>query len=427
VISLWYSFSSINVNTNNKKRGTHMPGQLSSPVRALGVLTGGGDVPGLNAAIKALVYSTEPIGIRIIGLREGWEGITFLDRSRGFEALIFKTEDPSTWESNYIMPLNRLNTRIIDRQGGTFLQSTRTNPARVRVGDLPPHLESYSAGHAADDRVDLTGEVLENLKFLELDGLVVIGGDDTLSYGAVLASKGVPVWGIAKTMDNDVPGTDYCIGFQTAISRAAEFITRIRSTAGSHSETVLFRMFGRDAGFTALETATATWADRVLIPEAPTNIDRLAELVIRDRHNPRHYSIIVLSEGANLGVPVPEVGPADAYGHRKKANVAEFLAGELSKRHPHIRFLPIDLTYFLRSGEPDAYDKHMAIYYANVVTNLVMKGTHGVMAAHRDGRFISTDIPGKNLPARRVDLEEYHTTRYRPNFEHISGPYRPQQ
>jgi len=404
-----------------------MPGHLSSPVRALGVLTGGGDVPGLNAAIKALVYSTEPIGIRIIGLREGWEGITFLDRSRGLDALIFDTVNPSTWGSNYIMPLNRLNTRTIDRQGGTFLQSTRTNPARVRVADLPPHLTSYGAGHAPEDRVDLTNEVLENLKFLELDGLVVIGGDDTLSYAAVLASKGVPVWGIPKTMDNDVPGTDYCIGFQTAISRAAEFISRIRSTAGSHSETVLFRMFGRDAGFTALETALVIWADRVLIPEAPANIDRLAELIIHDRHNPRHYSTVILSEGANLGVPVPEIGLADAYGHRKKANVAEFLADELTKRLPNIRFLPIDLTYFLRSGEPEVYDKHMAIYYANVVTSLVKEGTHGVMAAYRDGKFISTDIPGKNLPARRVQLEDYHTTRYRPNFEHITGPYQPQQ
>ena len=177
---------------------------------------------------------------------------------------------------------------------------------------------------------------------------------------------------------------------------------------------------------TALETAIATWADRVLIPEAPANIDRLAELILQDRHNPRHYSTVILSEGANLGVPVPETGPADAYGHRKKANVAEFLADELAKRLPNIRFLPIDLTYFLRSGEPEVYDKHMAVFYANVVTSLVRQGIHGVMAAHRDGQFISTDIPGKNLPARRVSLEDYHTTRYRPNFEHITGPYRPQ-
>jgi ATP-dependent phosphofructokinase / diphosphate-dependent phosphofructokinase len=323
--------------------------------------------------------------------------------------------------------LTRLNTRTIDRQGGTILQSTRSNPARTRVADLPPHLSAYGAGHSADDRVDLTDEVLANLNFLQLDGLVVIGGDDTLSYGAVLAAKGVPIWGIPKTMDNDVHGTDYCIGFQTAISRATEFIGRIRSTAGSHSETILFRLFGRDAGFTALETAIATWADRVLIPEVPVDIDTLAKLVAHDRQNPQNYSIIVLSEGANLGVPIPEIGPADAYGHKHKANVAEFLADQLSSRMPHVRFLTNDLTYLLRSGEPDAYDKHMAIYYANLIMSQVEVGTYGVMAAHRDGNFIVTDIPGKNLPARRVDPADYHTTRYRPRFEHINGPYRPQE
>jgi 6-phosphofructokinase 1 len=296
----------------------------------------------------------------------------------------------------------------------------------MRVRDLPPHLQSYGQGHSPDDRVDLTEEVLANLRFLELDGLVVIGGDDTLSYGAVLTEKGVPVWGIPKTMDNDVPGTDYCIGFQTAISRAAEFINRIRSTAGSHSQTVLFRIFGRDAGFTALETAIDTWADRLVIPEVPVNIDRLAELIANDRHNPHNYSTVLLSEGANLGVPVPEVGPPDAYGHRKKENVAEFLADQLSTRLPGVRFLPIDLTYFLRSGEPEVYDKHMAIFYANLVMSMVEKGTHGIMAGHRDGRYIATDIPGKNLTARRVNPEDYHSTRYRPRFEHISGPYLPQ-
>src|SRR5437764_12216889 len=403
-----------------------MPGHLSSPVRALGVLTGGGDVPGLNAAIKALVYSTEPLGIRIIGLREGWEGITYLDRSRGLDALIFHTEDPNTWDSNYVMPLNRLNTRTIDRQGGTCLQSTRTNPARVRVGDLPPHLASYGTGHAADDRVDLTDEVLANLSFLELDGLVVIGGDDTLSYGAVLTAKGVPIWGIPKTMDNDVPGTDYCIGFQTAINRAAEFINRVRSTAGSHSETILFRLFGRDAGFTAFETAVATWTDRLLIPEVAADIDTLAKLVVKDRRNPNNYSIVLLSEGANFGIPVPEVGLPDAYGHRKKANVAEFLADQLTQRLPGIRFLPIDLTYFLRSGEPDVYDKHMAIYYANLIMSLVESGLHGLLGSYRNGAFICTDIPGKDLPANRVNHEDYHSTRYRPRFERITGPYKPQ-
>jgi ATP-dependent phosphofructokinase / diphosphate-dependent phosphofructokinase len=403
-----------------------MPGQLTRPVRALGVLTGGGDVPGLNAAIKALVYRADQLGISITGLRLGWEGITFIDRSRSREELTFSSEDPQTWERAYLMPLTRLNTRTIDRMGGTILQSTRTNPARTRVGDLPPYLASYGQGRAPDDRVDLTAEVLANLDFLGLDGLVIIGGDDTLSYGAVLSGKGVPVWGIPKTMDNDVPGTEYCIGFQTAISRAAEFINRIRSTAGSHSETVLFRMFGRDAGYTALETAIVTWADRCLIPEIPSNIDMLARLVPHDRRNPRNYSTIVLSEGANLGIPVPEVGPPDAYGHRKKANVAEFLAEQLSARLPGIRFLPIDLTYFLRSGEPEVYDKHMAIYYANLVMNLVEQGMHGVIAAYRDGAYIATDIPGKNLPARRINPADYHPARYRPRFEQIRGEYKPQ-
>jgi len=403
-----------------------MPAQLSKPIRALGVLTGGGDVPGLNAAIKALVYRAASMNITIMGLRDGWEGITLLDRSRSRDELIFDANDPRTWKQNFLMPLNRLNTRSIDRTGGTILQSTRTNPAKMRVEDLPPHLAHYGQSHKPDEFVDLTAEVLANLNFLELDGLVVIGGDDTLSYGAVLSARDVPVWGIPKTMDNDVHGSDYCIGFQTAISRAAEFINRIRSTAGSHSETVLFRMFGRDAGFTALETAVVTWADRCLIPEAPCDIDTLAKLVVEDRHNPNNYSTIVMSEGANLGVPVPEVGTPDAYGHRKKANVAEFLADQLSTRLPDIRFLPIDLTYFLRSGEPEVYDKHMAIYYANVVMNAIEQRMRGVMAAHRDGSFIFTDIPGKNWPARRVDPADYHPTRYRPRFEHIDGVYRPQ-
>jgi 6-phosphofructokinase len=374
-----------------------------------------------------LVYRAEPMGIRVMGLRAGWKGISYLDRSRSISSLLFDEHTPITWQDNYLVPLNRLNTRTIDRQGGTFLQSSRTNPARVRVGDLPPHLQSYRVGHTPDDHVDLTDEVLANLDFLELDGLVVIGGDDTLSYGSILVAKGFPVWGIPKTMDNDVHGTDYCIGFQTAINRAGEFINRIRSTAGSHSETVLFRLFGRDAGFTALETAIVTWADRLLIPEVPVDIDILAQLIAQDRRNPENYSTVVLSEGANLGVPVPEVGSADAYGHRKKANVAEFLAEQLTQRLPGIRFLPIDLTYFLRSGEPDVYDKHMAIFYANLVMSVLESGIHGVMAAHRDGAFNYTDIPGKDLPARRVDPADYHTTRYRARFEHITGYYKPQK
>ncbi len=403
-----------------------MPAQLAQPIRRFGILTGGGDVPGLNAAIKALVTRAEAQGIRVTGLRGGWEGITFLDRTAGPAAGRFDPQDPAGWETGAHQPLTRLNTSDIDRQGGTILQSTRTNPARVRVADLPAHLSNYAAKPSAAGTVDLTAEVLANMAFLELDGLVVIGGDDTLSYGAALAAQGVPVWGIAKTMDNDVPGTDYCIGFQTAISRAAELIGRIRSTAGSHRETVLFRLFGRDAGFTALETAIVTGADRLLIPEVPADIDRLAAGIAQDRRNPQRYSIVVLSEGANLGTAVPEEGPADAYGHRKKTNVAEFLAGELTTRLPGVRFLPIDVTYVLRSGEPEVYDKQMAISYAHLIMNLLTAGTHGVMAAHRAGAFLYTDIPSKQYPARRVDPADYDATEYRPSFARLGGHYAPQ-
>lgn len=403
-----------------------MPKQLASKIRSLGVLTGGGDVPGLNVAIKALVYRAEELGMRVLGLREGWAGITYLDRSQSYDRLLFHADDPATWRGNYVLPLNRLNTRTIDQQGGTILQSTRTNPAKVNVSELPEHMRHFGEGHAPDERIDLTAEVMKNLEFLQLDGLVVIGGDDTLSYGAHLSERGFPVWGIPKTMDNDVPGTEYCIGFQTAISRATEFINRIRSTAESHSETVLFRMFGRDAGFTALETALVTWADRLIIPESPANVDHLAELVVQDRENPQHYSAIILSEGANLGMPVPEVGPADAYGHRKKVNMAEFLAEELSGRVPDVRFLPIDLTYILRSGEPVVYDKHMAIYYANMVMNALTAGTYDMMTAYRNGSFISTDIPGKQWPARRVNPDDYDSENYVPRYTTMSGPYLPQ-
>lgn len=403
-----------------------MPNKVLAPVRSIGILTGGGDVPGLNPAIKALVYRADGLGIRVVGLRAGWEGITLLDRNRSLDELTFRYDDPDSWEHGYVMPLSRLTTHDIDRQGGTILQSSRTNPQKVRVDTLPPHLKRYAEGRSEGERVDLTDEIIANLDFLNLDGLVVIGGDDTLSAAINLGKRGVPVWGIPKTMDNDVPGTEYCLGFQTAISRATEYINRIRSTANSHHRTALFRIFGRDAGFTALETAITAWVDRVLIPEVPVKIDRLAELIAHDRRNPQQYSTVIMAEGANLGVPVPEIGPADAYGHRKKANVAEFLADELAPRLKGVEFLTIDLTYLLRSGEPEVYDKHMAIYFANLIMNMVENGEHGVMAAYRNGDYIVTDIPGKDFHARRVDPIDYHTGRYRPRFENITGRYLPQ-
>ena len=403
-----------------------MPEQLLTPIRRLGVLSGGSDVPGINAAIKSLVYRARDDDMSVLGIRGGWEGLTFLDRSLGRDGLIFRFDEPETWRQGYIMPLTRFSTRTIDRQGGTILQSTHTDPADIEVRSLPPHLASYGQGREPEERVDLTSEVLQNMRFLELDGLVVIGGDATQSVGAALSAKGVPIWGIPETMDNDIPGTEYCIGFQTAIDRAAEYIGRIRSTAGSHRETILFRMFGRHSGFTALETAVVASVDRVLIPEAPADIDRLAELVAADRHNPHNYSTVVISEGADIGMAVPEEGPSNAHGHRRKANIAEVLAMELGKRLPGVRFLPINLTHILRAGEPVARDRHMAIFYANLIMSHVEAKRAGVMAAYRDGQFIVTDIPGKDHPPRRVNRAGYHPSQYRLRYECISGPYLPQ-
>ena len=405
-----------------------MPTKFSSSIKRIGILTGGGDVPGLNPAIKGVVQRAESMGITVVGLRGGWEGITFLDRSRGRDGVTFRWDDPQSWKHGHVTPLNKLVAADIDRQGGTMLQSTRTNPANVKAGDLPAHLASYGAGRAPGDKLDLTKEVLENIKFLELDGVVVVGGDDTQSYGARLVAEGVPAWGIPKTMDNDVPGTDYCLGFQTAIDRAAEFIGRIRTTAGSHRNTVLFRMFGRNAGFTAIETAIAAAADRVLIPEVPSSVDRLAEMVVKDRQNPLQSSVVVLSEGANLGMAVPEEGEADAYGHRKKVNLAEFLQRELGKRLPQLsaRLVPMDITYIMRGGEPVPHDRHMAACYANVIMDQIEQKQCGVMAAYRDGQFIVTDIPGKNYPARTVDPSHYDAVEYRPNLARHSGSYKPQ-
>lgn len=406
-----------------------MPYKTKQRVRRLGILTGGGDVPGINAAIKAIVYRAETENIDILGIRRGWEGLAYINPNQG--ELLYNPDDDRSWD-RYLMPLSRRNTRTIDRTGGTILGSTRTNPARVRVDQLPPHMALYAEGRPANENLDLTQLVVRNLEALHLDGLIVLGGDDTLSFGATLAAKGYPVWGIPKTMDNDVPGTDYSIGFQTAISRASEAITRLRSTAGSHAETALFRMFGRDSGFTALETAIVTWADRVLIPEAPLDLDRLADFVRRDRKaNPSRYSLVIVSEGVELpqgedSEPKPAES-ATEYKPHVHTNVAEQLGEQLSARIPLVRFLPVDLTYMLRSGEPDEYDKHMAIFYANIIMKAVEDGTHGIMVGYLDGKYVYTDMPGKNLPPRRVPLELYNTDRYRPNFEGLTATYTPQR
>ena len=376
-------------------------------IRRIGVLTGGGDVPGLNSVIKSVTYRATELGMEVIGIRRGWEGLTHL-------------RPGSEPDPDYVRPLNRTNTRTIDRTGGTWLHTSRTNPARMKRESLPQWLSTDEADRfrTEDDRYDLTSVVLEHLDAMGIDALVPIGGDDTLSFARQLVDKDVPLVAIPKTMDNDVPGTEYCIGFSSAITRAKELIDRQRTTLGSHERIGVFRIFGRDAGFSALFAAYVTSA-RCVIPEAPYDLDALAGLLADDhRLSPSHYAILVAAEGAIWqGAMLEELGEADAFGHRRKADVGEALAAELTRR-TGIESLPIELTYDLRSGQPDALDQIVSTTFANVAMDLVANGQFGQMVAIRDGKYAATALADTGRDPRRVDVEAmYNVERFRPRYD----------
>ena len=380
-------------------------------IRRIGVLTGGGDVPGLNSVIKSLVYRSTELGYAVLGIRRGWEGLTH--QRPGAEL------DPA-----YVMPLDRINTRTIDRTGGTVLHTSRTNPRRMRADRLPAHLSpALAATMTADGTTyDLTPVVLENIERLGLDYLVPIGGDDTLSFAQTLHDQGVPLIAIPKTMDNDVQGTEYCIGFSSAITRAKEVINRQRTTLGSHERIGVFRIFGRDCGFSALYTAYVTSA-RCLIPEVPFDLERLIAILAQDhRDNPSRYAFVIAAEGAVWqGGAIQEVGEADAFGHRHKANIAEVLAAEIKAR-TKIETVFSELTYDLRSGEPDSLDQMVAITYANVAMDLIADGVRGRMVGIRDGKYAHSPLPDPSLGARRVDVETmYNVNRFRPRYVGLLG------
>jgi 6-phosphofructokinase 1 len=372
----------------------------------IGILTGGGDVPGLNSVIKSVVYRASEMGRRVIGIRRGWEGLTHMNPAEPMD-------------ENYVRWLTRENTRTIDRTGGTVLHTSRTNPKRMAKSRVPAHLGPAELAKLPFDgtHFDFTPVVLANIERLGLGCLIVIGGDDTLSFAAVLDRTGVPLVAIPKTMDNDVPGTEYCIGFSSAITRAKELITRQRTTLGSHERIGIFRMFGRDAGFTALYTAYVTSA-RCLIPEYPFDLDRVAKLLVEDkRNNPSNYSLVVVSEGAVWqGQQVGEVGEADAYGHRKKLDIGHALAEEIKQRTGE-ETMSSDLTYDLRSGDPDALDQLVAITFANIALDLVRDATTGRMVGVRNGCYDHMPLPDRSQGARRVDVARlYNTERYRPRY-----------
>jgi len=383
--------------------------------KRIAILTGGGDVPGLNAVIKQVTYRGCAMGYEVIGIRRGWEGLTHLNM-----------DDPAS-VSRYTLQLTSLNTRTIDRTGGTFLHSSRTNPAKMK--SLPEHLKGMSFPSRETEKdgqkivtYDVTSAVLKNLERLGADTVIAIGGDDTLSYARRLHDEGVRIMAIPKTMDNDVRNTEYCIGFSTAITRADSAIQRQRTTVGSHERIGIFRVFGRDAGFTALYTAYVTNI-RCVIPEFKVNLEKLIQLLIEDkRNNPSNYALVILSEGAEWeGYQVRHYGEADAYGHRKKANVGDDLAAEIKARTGEDTIVS-DLTYDLRSGDPDFVDKLVACTFGNMAMDALAEGKSGLMTGIVKGCYELVEIPDPKLGPRKVDVETmYNTERYRPRYDNKRG------
>jgi len=374
--------------------------------RRIGILTGGGDVPGLNSAIKSVVYETTAMGYEVLGIRRGWEGLTHLDTSVEL--------DP-----NYTMRLDRTNTRAIDRTGGTILHTSRTNPIKMKRSGLPKQLsaEKLRSMEVKEGVFDLTPVVLDNLAHLGIDCLVPIGGDDTLSFAKILSDKGFRVVAIPKTMDNDVRATEYCIGFSTAITRAKDAINRQRTSLGSHERIGIFRIFGRDAGFTAIYTAYVT-GTRCVIPEIEFDLERVIELLLEDkRESPSRYSLIVASEGALWkGRSLEEYGEADAFGHKKKVDIGEALGEEIKRRTKEETMIS-DLTYDLRGGEPDSFDQMVAITYGSIAADLIRDGIYGRLVGIQGGKYTHAALPDPKLGPRSVDVPKmYDAERCRPRY-----------
>jgi 6-phosphofructokinase len=383
--------------------------------KRIGILTGGGDVPGLNAVIKNVVYRASEYGIEVIGIRRGWEGLTHVN-----------LEDAAS-TARYVLPLSRENTRTVDRTGGTFLHSSRTNPSKMKK--VPDFLQGtdfpkseFTKKGVTSTVFDMSPQVLKNLGKLSLDYLVAIGGDDTLSYAATLDKLGFKVIAVPKTMDNDVRNTEYCIGFSSAISRATDAINRQRTTIGSHERIGVFRVFGRDAGYTALYTAYVS-SIRCGIPEYKFKIDKMVNLLIDDkRSNPSSYSMVVLSEGTEWeGFTLQEYGEPDAFGHRKKMSVAESFSEEI-KRVAKEETVVSDLTYDLRGGDPDFTDRLVATTFGTMAFDAVQKGRSGLMTAIQDGCYTMAPIPDPKLGPRHVDVATmYNVDRYRPQYDGKEG------
>ena len=384
----------------NKKKGT------------IGILTGGGDVPGLNPAIRAVTIRALREGYQVIGLRKGWSGISEIIR------------DHNADNSEHFVVLTEQIVNKAGRTGGTFLHTSRVNPSRMRKEAVPLHLrETYSK-----EVNDLTPEVLENLAFLGIDYLIPIGGDDTLSYGVRLYKEGFKVIAIPKTMDNDVPGTDYCIGFSTCVTRTINMTNTLRTSAGSHERILVLEVFGRYAGFTAMLPTMAGAGNRCVIPEHQFDITHLTELLVEDRvQNPSNYSVVLVSEGATfkgMDEMVFKNGEKDAYGHAKLGGignaVSELIKKESAKfNHGNvINIINQHLGYLVRGGDPDAIDSIVPMAYGNLALDLILKGIHGRLVVLRNGRYDNAPIDVVTSSKKLVDVKKhYNTERLRPHFK----------
>lgn len=377
----------------------------------IGILTGGGDVPGLNPAIRGVTIRALREGYKVIGIRRGWGGAIDIIR------------DKEADNSNNYQELTEEVVNKAGRTGGTFLHTSRTNPSRVKKNRVPDHLkDSYS-----DDINDLTPEILKNLDFLGIDYLIPIGGDDTLSYGVRLNSEGFKVVAIPKTMDNDVPGTDYCIGFSTCVTRTIHLANSLRTSAGSHERFLVMEVFGRYAGFTAMLPTMAGAAQRCVIPEYKFNMEHLTELLVYDRNrNPSRYSMVLVSEGAMFegGEMIFEDATTDAYGHKKLGGIGDLVSEELKNLSPKfnngkkINIINQKLGYMVRGGDPDAIDSIVPMAYGNLALDLILNNIHGRLVVLKNGRYDNTPIEIVTSRKKFVNVEKhYNTERLRPYYK----------
>jgi ATP-dependent phosphofructokinase / diphosphate-dependent phosphofructokinase len=381
---------------------------MGGKIKKIAILTGGGDVPGLNNAMKQVVYRAHKAGIEVVGFRRGWGGL-----------VNYRIDGDPEWNEKWVTTLEGIHVRTIDRTGGTFLHTSRTNPAKIREADLPDHLRKDGQKFP----LDITDTVVANLESLEIDALIPIGGDDTLSYAARLNQAGYPQIAIPKTMDNDVYGTDYCIGFGTAITRSVQAISDMRTPIGSHERVGLIELFGRNSGATSLVASYLANVDRAIISEVPFDIEKLAEMIVHDKEqNPSNYAMVTISEGAvPVGGDVHESGIEDAYGHKKLGGIGIQTAAKITELTGHkVTYQP--LGYIMRCGAPDALDRMVAMNFANLAMDMLLDGASGLMTALQDGQYTTVGLNSVIEGIKRVDVDRfYDVDEYRPVIRRVQN------